>query len=438
MPIYWLNGNKVANQYEDFYDGSWGDEANRKTEAGTASSDTTIRTGSDPDGTEKGFGAFSLALGKSLATVGIPDSSATGSGPLSSGYQCCRLEHLAPLRPVGSVHGGRSPTAGRFPPTWSLIPSGLVVGDEFRLLFVSSTGRDASSESIDTYNTWIQSLAAAGHADIQDYSSTFTVVGSTAAVDARDNTQTTYTSSDKGVPIYWLNGNKVADDYEDFYDGSWGVQANRKDEAGTASSDVSIRTGSDHDGTEKGSGNSSTALGKSPSTVGFPNSSISGYGPLSSPTTSAEGTNLPLYGLSGVFRVGQGSTVNNATGKPAITGTPEVNQTLTADISGIMDEDGLPFLIQFSYQWIRSDGTTDSDISGATDSTYKVKAADQGKTIKVRVTFTDEGGTEETLTSDATTAVAADTTGPVVEEVTCFDSLCNLVFDELLDENPLA
>ena len=68
----------------------------------------------------------------------------------------------------------------------------------------------------------------AGHADIQHYSSDFRVVGSTAAVDARDNTVTTYTADDKGVAIYWLGGNKVADDYEDFYDGSWSNEAQRQ------------------------------------------------------------------------------------------------------------------------------------------------------------------------------------------------------------------
>ena len=35
MPIYWLNGAKAADQYEDFYDGSWDDEANDKNESGT-------------------------------------------------------------------------------------------------------------------------------------------------------------------------------------------------------------------------------------------------------------------------------------------------------------------------------------------------------------------------------------------------------------------
>ena len=75
---------------------------------------------------------------------------------------------------------------------WSLKPSGLGVGDEFRLIFLSSTKRDASSSSISTYNTWIQARAAAGHDDIQAYSDGFTVVGCTRAVDApADNTSTT-------------------------------------------------------------------------------------------------------------------------------------------------------------------------------------------------------------------------------------------------------
>ena len=136
--------------------------------------------------------------------------------------------------------------------------------------------------------------------------------------------------------------------------------------------------------------------------------------------TTLSGGETRHYRVSAINSIGTGAASSSTpTGKPAITGTPEVKQTLTADISGIVDTDGLPADDQFSYQWVRNDGTDDSDISGATDSTYKLKAADLGKTIKVRVTFTDGGGTEETLTSDATTAVAADTTGPVVKEVSC-------------------
>ena len=93
-----------------------------------------------------------------------------------------------------------------------------------------------------------------------------------------------------------------------------------------------------------------------------------------------------------------------ATGAPSITGTPQVDQTLTADISSIADEDGLDG-VSYSYQWIRSDNGTDTDIAGETDSTYTLVAADMGKTLKVRVSFTDDAENAESLTSGATSAV---------------------------------
>ena len=45
-------------------------------------------------------------------------------------------------------------------------------------------------------------------------------------------------------------------------------------------------------------------------------------------------------------------------------------------------------------------------IQGATDSTYTLPDSDQGKTIKVRVSFTDDVGNPEALTSVATNEVA--------------------------------
>ena len=44
------------------------------------------------------------------------------------------------------------------PASWSLIPAGLTTGDQFRLIFLSSTKRNASSTSIGDYNTFIQDL----------------------------------------------------------------------------------------------------------------------------------------------------------------------------------------------------------------------------------------------------------------------------------------
>ena len=95
-----------------------------------------------------------------------------------------------------------------------------------------------------------------------------------------------------------------------------------------------------------------------------------------------------------------------ATGAPTISGTVQVDETLTADTSGITDADGLSD-VSYSYQWIRNDGTNDSDIGGQTGSTYTLVSADEGKTIKVKVSFTDDADNEETLTSAATASVAA-------------------------------
>ena len=93
-----------------------------------------------------------------------------------------------------------------------------------------------------------------------------------------------------------------------------------------------------------------------------------------------------------------------ATGAPTISGTAQVDETLTADTSGITDADGLDNA-EFSYQWIRTDGGTDDDIAGATESTYTLTDDDEGKTIKLKVWFIDDKGNSETLTSAATADV---------------------------------
>ena len=100
-----------------------------------------------------------------------------------------------------------------------------------------------------------------------------------------------------------------------------------------------------------------------------------------------------------------------ATGSPTISGTVQVRETLTASTSGIADTDGLTN-VSYSYQWTRNDGSTDTDIQDATGSGYTLVDADAGKTIKVQVTFTDDAGHEETLTSAATAAVGARPNSP--------------------------
>ena len=104
-------------------------------------------------------------------------------------------------------------------------------------------------------------------------------------------------------------------------------------------------------------------------------------------------------------------------GLPTVNGTPMVGETLTADTSGIVDGDGLTNAI-FSYQWLASDGASETDIAGSTSVTYTLSDEDEGKTVKVRVSFNDDAGNEETLTSEATVAVEARANNPATGQPT--------------------
>ena len=101
-----------------------------------------------------------------------------------------------------------------------------------------------------------------------------------------------------------------------------------------------------------------------------------------------------------------------ATGAPAIRGKAKVWDTLTADTSGIADEDGLTNPA-FGYRWL----VNGREKSGATGSTYNLAASDAGKAITVRVTFIDDAGNAETLTSAAVALDPDDYTMNAIWEV---------------------
>ena len=305
VPIYWLGGNKVADDYADFYDGNWDEEVNDKDESGANGPDTSQFdnypfTGCDNDGTEAFTSSTSNALGTGHVRVGSPDGNNVNTGPIFGPFNppATDTHPYYGLSAVFTVAEAPEVTV-EVDHDWSLIPSGMSTGDQFRLMFLSSNKRDATDTSIDVYNTWIQTQVAAGHADIQAYSDGFTVVGCTADDDARDNTGTTYTRANKGIPIYWLNGNKVADNYQDFYDGSWDDEADDRNESGNDAHDTSQFanypwTGCDNDGTEASIGGSN-ALGNVTVSIGR-----LGIGaPINSPATDTH----PLYGISAVFTV---------------------------------------------------------------------------------------------------------------------------------------
>ena len=105
---------------------------------------------------------------------------------------------------------------------------------------------------------------------------------------------------------------------------------------------------------------------------------------------------------------------SRATGALTISGTAEVGQMLTADTSNIGDSDGLTNVV-YQYQWLADDGSSVTEISGATGSTYTLQATDEAATIKVQVSFSDDLDNEESLISAAVGPVAArrrSTVGP--------------------------
>ena len=141
------------------------------------------------------------------------------------------------------------------PADWALKPADLGAGEQFRLIFVSSTGRDALSTDIADYNTFVSTRAAAGVTAMRTYADDFKALVSTASVNARANTLTRATDTD--VPIYWVRtgtvpaGSRVADDYADLYDGTWKTGAGGYDESGGTVGIDSDRfwTGMNTDGT---------------------------------------------------------------------------------------------------------------------------------------------------------------------------------------------
>ena len=92
-----------------------------------------------------------------------------------------------------------------------------------------------------------------------------------------------------------------------------------------------------------------------------------------------------------------------ATGGPTIRGTAWVGGTLRVATTDIADVDGLTSPT-YGYQWVRvdADGMSNAtDVVGETADTYVPVAADVGKKVRVKVSFTDDGGGNEELTSDA-------------------------------------
>ncbi len=206
-----------------------------------------------------------------------------------------------------------------------LIPGDLGPGDSFRLLFITENTTDATDTGIHDYLDFaagdVNEIINPGRLMREWGRITLgqTALVSTPGADARQHTDTTWTSTDRGVPIYWLNGARVADDYADFYDGVWADEANPTNNIGEPHSlaDPAPWTGTDHDGTELFNGNASRALGQASVSVGGPGSTIPGAGPLNGGVIFAKTQERPLYSLWHVLVVGENLRLVDNTHVPA-------------------------------------------------------------------------------------------------------------------------
>lgn len=98
-----------------------------------------------------------------------------------------------------------------------------------------------------------------------------------------------------------------------------------------------------------------------------------------------------------------------------ISGTMSQGQTLTASVAGA----GGGAATTTAYQWMRADtsGGTFTNIAGATNSTYLLGAADAFKYIKVKITVSNAGGSNN-ATSSETSQIAAPSIVPTITSIT--------------------
>ncbi len=199
------------------------------------------------------------------------------------------------------------------PVDWDLAPeSGVDPGDEFRLVFYTSETTTAEATDIGHYDALVRGvIARKGHAAVQRHAGFFKVFGSSGAISARNHNGLDPTdngvvntwadgstsASDAGVPVYWLNGARVANNYFDFCDRTWTNHAPQK-----------VESGADQDGSLVGpwTGTSHTCGRFNSNPLGNANPNVARAGTSANNVMYAaftdKTTQRPLYGMSPVFK----------------------------------------------------------------------------------------------------------------------------------------
>jgi PEP-CTERM motif len=172
------------------------------------------------------------------------------------------------------------------------VPSGLNLGDHYRLAFVTSTTRNATSSIIADYNSFVTTdantvtqLAALG--------TTWSAIASTATIAAYDNTLT-HPGTNPDYPIYNLSGALVASSNSGLWSGSL-LSGLNIDETGSLHNTV-VWTGS----TPAGTGDTGAQLGTGNAREGTSTNANSAWITF---FTVDSNQSQSLYAMSGVLTV---------------------------------------------------------------------------------------------------------------------------------------
>lgn len=178
------------------------------------------------------------------------------------------------------------------------MPDGLDTGDQYRLVFVTSSTTVATSEDIGYYNDFVTN-AANNVSALENLGTTWTVIASTPVIDAKINTATDDSpAGPNGLPVYLLDAStRIAGNYDDLWDGTIDAALNRTELGGNYSGAVWTGTSSDGTATPNPLGGSGFGVGAGESTRVNSSLWIASF-PL------LETNEYPLYAISGVLTAG--------------------------------------------------------------------------------------------------------------------------------------
>ena len=178
------------------------------------------------------------------------------------------------------------------------VPTGLAPGTQYRLAFVTSTVRNATSANISDYNAFV-SAAANAVSELAALGTGWTAIASTTTVDARDNTSTSQApAGPNGVAIYLMNDVKLADHYDDLWDGTIDSVLGIDENGNAVGGDTRVWTGT----TFFGTATATSALGVPTTEVTHGRTTFSSAAWVTGQTL-AKSNQLHLYGISDILTV---------------------------------------------------------------------------------------------------------------------------------------